>query len=932
MKKNVISICLLWILSSVMYAQLDSKVVYTCDQSIPSYYVFSERDGTFYRNDKADDITKQLNTLLKLNNETTLELVDTLTDIVKGYHETYQQYYKGVEVDGKQCSVHYAPDGQVEMINGNLLTINGLDVIPTKKMSDAKTLAVEALKTSLQKKGNGVSSDIWKSINIDSVATYKQAKLVVYIKDDIPYLAYKYMLSSSIIELNQCVYINANNGNVLDIHSTTCSITANAVSLYSDTVTIETEYKSGTYRLYDLMRGDTIKTMIFDGVTFTYNNGLYYYDYADSYGHDCTSSDNTWTNLSYFDRAAIDVHWGIEKTYDFYLDKFGRNSYDNRGSTIISYVNAWDYENQRYLQNSMWTGSNMVYGRWTYDKAMVSIDVTAHELTHGFTNSSSNLQNTSESGAINEGISDVFGIIVEKEYKPNNPEAYIWEIGEDFITGGLRNIKNPVCKYYHGTGWANTNNLTYDHGGVHSNSGVFSYWFYLLVNGRNDTNEGGFHYNVDSIGFDKAIQICYLANATYLRSNHNYTDARYCTLYAAQHLNFGANVLNQVANAWDAVGVYESIAGSSVIYNSSNYWTATVPDSCSVSWFLTGDNASNFILQSSNSSSHNCTMTRSEGAEFSGSPYLTLNAIVMYNGTPIDTLSKQLIVPYIEGPTVPCGITVYSVTPVLQNTSVSWSADGQYLDYYNAPGIQPLADPNAYVINPPSNVDVYGTLTASIALNNVGGTLEKIIDTSGGFSGTWYQQATLNDTINSTPKPFLHNSLLEFVPNRTVYLSSDHFNNATISHSESGVFLSGWSNSNGVISFNPVQPINYTGSSTIIIEGTAQSGCKKFRLRLFSPPSLIDDPILLSKNPDGSTYEFSISEDVRSRQEGSSESNNPLEWRLTIIKIDSANRIFDEMVRASSISVNVSGWPRGIYIAIAQIKDQYYSLKFSIGE
>ena len=926
MKKSVISICLLWILSSVMYAQLDSKVIYTCDQSIPSYYVFSERGGTFYRNDKADDITRQLNTLLKLNSETTLELVDTLTDIVKGYHETYQQYYKGVEVDGKQCSVHYASDGQVEMINGNLLTINGLDVIPAKKMSDAKTLAVEALKTSLQKKGNGVSSDIWKSINIDSVATYKQAKLVVYIKDDIPYLAYKYMLSSSIIELNQCVYINANNGDVLDVHSTICSITANAASLYSDTVSIVTDYNSNTYRLRDATRGNGIETKRFLGAPIYYGG----YDYANSYGDYYTSSDNTWTNLSYFDRAAIDVHWGIEKTYDFYLDKFGRNSYDNRGSTIISYVNAWDYENQRYLQNSMWTGSNMVYGRWTYDKAMVSIDVTAHELTHGFTNSSSNLQNTSEGGAINEGISDVFATCVEKEYKPNKGDS-IWLCGEDFYTNP-RSMSNPACKYYHGTGWANTNNLTSDNGGVHTNSGVFSYWFYLLVNGRNDTNEGGFHYNVDSIGFDKAIQICYLANATYLRSNHNYTDARYCTLYAAQHLNFGANVLNQVANAWDAVGVYESIAGSSVIYNSANYWTATVPDSCSVSWFLTGDNASNFILQSSNSSSHNCTMTRSEGTEFSGSSYLTLNAIVMYNGTPIDTLSKQLIAPYIEGPTVPCGITAYYVYSLPANAAVAWYADGQNLNEYTAPGGQQPV-PYTYVINPGSNDYANGTLTATVmAGNNVLGVLDKFVDTTGGFSGTWYQQATLNDTINSTPKPFLHNSLLEFVPNRTVYLSSDHFNNATISHSESGVFLSGWSNSNGVISFNPVQPINYTGSSSILIEGTAQSGCKKFRLRLFSPPSLIDDPILLAKNPNGSTYEFSISEDVRSRQEGSSESNNPLEWRLTIIKIDSANRIFDEMVRASSISVNVSGWPRGIYIAIAQIKDQYYSLKFSVGE
>lgn len=375
------------------------------------------------------------------------------------------------------------------------------------------------------------------------------------------------------------------------------------------------------------------------------------------------------------------------------------------------------------------------------------------------------------------------------------------------------------------------------------------------------------------------------------------------------------------------------IKGPEYIYNNACiYSLASLPNTMSVNWTLTGYHAANFILESNTPSTNMCRITRIDGTEFDGSANLTLSAQIMLGSNLFTTVSRNLIAPYIDGPMIPCGVTAYYVYSLQENAAVTWYADGQNLNEYTAPsGQQPV--PYTYVINPGSNDYANGTLTATVmAGNNVLGVLNKFVDTTGGFSGTWYQQATLNDTINSTPKPFLHNSLLEFVPNRTVYLSSDHFNNATISHSESGVFLSGWSNSNGVISFNPIQPINYTGSSSIIIEGTAQSGCKKFRLQLFSPPSLIDDPILLAKNPNGSTYEFSISEDVRSRQEILQESSNPLEWRLTIIKIDSANKIFDEMVRASSISVNVSRWPRGIYIAIAQIKDQYYSLKFSVGE
>ena len=46
----------------------------------------------------------------------------------------------------------------------------------------------------------------------------------------------------------------------------------------------------------------------------------------------------------------------------------------------------------------------------------------------------------------------------------------------------------------------------------------------------------------------------------------------------------------------------------------------------------------------------------------------------------------------------------------------------------------------------------------------------------------------------------------------------------------------------------------------------------------------------------------------------------------------SANKVFDETVRGTTKAVNASGWSPGIYVALAQINDQYYSLKFSVGE
>lgn len=845
------------------------------------------------------------------NDENVFKKELTKTSIRGMSFERYKQYYKGVNVEGGYYSFRFR-DNIMIVAKGNYVNTNQIDPVP--EISD--NAAVKQFTSFLNVKlDNTIIPYISLIIKELSFSGKKQAFLVYKIE--------LYNPESSKIEIG---YIDAHTGELLhhEQKSFCSSATATFHTYYNNTVTGNTDSYQGEYRLFDSTRGNGIHT---------YNdlNGYDIYDFYNAY--EFKDADNNWTVSEMGNnRMALDVHWTLGRIYDVLKYTYEHNSYDGLNGVINSYITTSSISTQ-FVPNPTRFYFNL--GNSTETKPMASIDVIAHEFGHAI------LYNTCDwtfSGALHEGFADIWGILFEHQINPNKD---IWKSGEDIMIGYScdRNFAIPSDPYAHlqisDTYGINPHNSI----DPHVIGGILPRWFYLLVNGGSDINGIGNNYMVCPMGYDLVEQlVVYTAlNPSYIEDCTSFSDVRDAFIEAAEDLGYYF-LAKQVANAWYAVGVGSNgnsvpISGPTDIYNSATFMVQGLPTGYTVSWNLAGINASNFALNSNSSSIGQCTITRLTGTEFSGSSYLTLNAIVMYNGTPIDTLSKQLIAPYIEGPTIPCGITVYSVTPVLQNTSVSWSADGQYLDYYNAPGVQPLADPNEYVINPPSNVDVCGTLTATVtAGNNVLGVLDKFVDTTGGFSGTWYQQATLNDTINSTPKPFLHNSLLEFVPNRTVYLSSDHFNNATISHSESGVFLSGWSNSNGVISFNPVQPINYTGSSTIIIEGTAQSGCKKFRLRLFSPPSLIDDPILLSKNPDGSTYEFSISEDVRSRQEGSSESNNPLEWRLTIIKIDSANRIFDEMVRASSISVNVSGWPRGIYIAIAQIKDQYYSLKFSVGE
>ena len=343
-------------------------------------------------------------------------LCDTLTDIVGGFHETYKQLYKGIEVEGTKCVVHYNNTGIAKMISGNLKTIEKLAVTPKITAWQSKSIAIETIEKD-ESLAECLKRGVISRID-DSLINCNEGTLVVFVSNDVPHLAYKHYIRSKIQSLNKRIYIDAETGDYLGGYSTVYNMSTNASTVYSGVRPIETQYLNNRYVLRDNTRGNGVMTL-------------------QQSGNDYESTNNTWSNLSDYDRAAIDAHWGVEKTYDFYYSKFGRNSYDNNGSSITSYVNVMHYyENYGWIlwQNARWDDVThcMYYGRFSSTLPMVSLDVTAHELTHGVTQYTSALNYERESGAINEGMSDVFAVCVENEYKTNSE---IWKMGEDFFYG-----------------------------------------------------------------------------------------------------------------------------------------------------------------------------------------------------------------------------------------------------------------------------------------------------------------------------------------------------------------------------------------------------------------------------------------------------------------------------------------------------------------
>lgn len=896
MKHFIILTTLILLSSNVLYSQTDNKTLYTQDELIPSYYLISDSILSTLSVKEKSHGNFIIRKLLGLNENYSLSLTETINDAYGGFHESYKVLYKDIEIDGVKCNIHYAKDGTPKLINGNVKTIDNISTKITSKICITKEDIWNAIKKIVYRTGYVILSE--EDYNCVSIGNEKNS---IYVKDGKSYFVYKYRIESSIPELNLYVYVDAHNGDVVDVVTRTCSISSTTNTLYSGLQNIETAYESGLYRLRDYIRGDGIITV-------------------SSANLDYTSTNVAWSDMSTYDRAAIDVHWGAEKTYDYYMCKFGRNSFDNQGGEIKSYVNY-------NFNNACWDGVSMLFGITLDSLTYGAIDVVAHELTHGVTQFTSNLTYSGESGAINEGLSDVFGISVKNEYKYNY--GNIWKLGSDCVAGGIRDISNPECAYYKGQSWIETNG-GYDNGGVHTNSGVFNYWFYLLAHGGSGTNEEGVYFSISPIGLDKAIQICYLTNTAFLTSSSRYIDARFCTIYAAQFLNYNTDEINQISNAWDAVGVYDNIVGNNIVYNTGTYRMSEIPNTCSVIWTLSGSNSNYFMVENNTPSLNECRITKINCDHFTGSSNLTLTATVMLNSVVIKTVSKQLIAPGISGPTVPCGSTVYFVWPRPSDTTIEWTASGTGMvsETDSLPHLNPNLD--AFILNNYSNRHIMGTISAILKVgNDVVGTIERKIDTSDNLSGLWYQVATSTDTVNSNAMPFENLASLFFVPNRKVFLSSEDFIGANITFTCTRVAINDWSNNNGVISFTPEIVGNPYGLGWVSIEGIYANSCKRFKITLYVRP-LLDGPLTLQAlNHNGSdNFVFVLNKNNALAKYSDATLDEQIKWQLIIIG-ETGRLVYESSVVGQIKEVNTSAWKKGVYIAMAKLGDRSCYLKLS---
>jgi Zn-dependent metalloprotease len=277
--------------------------------------------------------------------------------------------------------------------------------------------------------------------------------------------------------------------------------------------------------------------------------------------------------------AAVDAHFGLCATWDFYREVMGRDGIDGSGSSTFAVVHAI-MGGQFMADNAFWSNDmfGMFFGDGTYPvfgdqglmTATTEIDITGHELTHGVTFGTAGLHYAGESGALNEATSDMLGKMVEAwagggasgPTVPDFPAGDLtpWEIGRHSVPDGrppLRYMYKPSKDLVSQDEWFDGLDQTE----VHYGSGVGNrFYFFLAAGGSSDPASDTYSVylpgGMAGIGNEKAAHIWYRTVTEYLGPDSDYAAARDASVQAAADLH-GAGSAEQraVELAWAAVNV-----------------------------------------------------------------------------------------------------------------------------------------------------------------------------------------------------------------------------------------------------------------------------------------------------------------------------------------------------------------------------------------
>ncbi|MFD7440471.1 M4 family metallopeptidase [Streptomyces sp. NPDC059909] len=469
---------------------------------------------------------------LGLGAQEKLVVRDVVQDRDGTTHTRYERTYAGLPVLGGDLVVAETKAGRTESVTkASSAALKNVDTSAAVAPAAAEQQAVAAARSEGSKK----------------TAADRAPRKVVWLAQGKPTLAYETVVGGvqhdgTPNELH--VVTDATSGKKL--YEWQAIETGTGNTMYSGQVTLGT---APSYTLTDTGRGNH--------KTYNLNRG------TSGTGTLFSGSDDIWGDGTpqNAETAGADAHYGAALTWDYYKNVHGRTGI--RGDGVGAYSRV--HYGNAYV-NAFWSDSCfcMTYGDGSGNtKPLTSIDVAAHEMTHGVTSNTAGLVYSGESGGLNEATSDIFAAAVEF-YANNAQDVGDYLVGEKIDIRGngtpLRYMDKPSKDgsskdaWYSGIGGID----------VHYSSGPANHWYYLLSEGSGAKTINGVNYDsptsdglpVTGIGRDKASLIWFKALTTKFNSTTNYAGARTGTLAVASEL-YGASSAEYkaVADAWAAINV-----------------------------------------------------------------------------------------------------------------------------------------------------------------------------------------------------------------------------------------------------------------------------------------------------------------------------------------------------------------------------------------
>ncbi|NQY04720.1 MAG: M4 family metallopeptidase [Flavobacteriaceae bacterium] len=484
-------------------------------------------------------------------------------------HYKLQQYYLERILIGNHYTLHTKNNQLISASGIWLKDFSRLTVNPGLSEQDALDIILRGIGEANYAWNNAEWEQEIKETTGNPLASYYPKGRLVYMpkleEDKTEYaLAYEFTVTLTQPFAVAKYYINSVNGELVlkEKVVNNCTTPSTGASVYSGTVNFSSDNMGGsTYRLLSCSNTNSVNIH-----TRNLNGG-----YGTGTATEITQLSTNFTTFpNTNDASGIDVHWGMEESYDFTWNNFGRDSYDDLGATINSYVrfgsgaqanNAFYHPNSGNPYFAFGDGDNTT-GPW------VTADIVGHEWWHAITDHTAGLIYSNESGALNEAYSDIFGELIEAQATNGSilSSSIDWLMGDQLLIGAIRSMSNPHdynhAKCYEGVYYIDNCPITfggfspYDYCGVHSNSGVGNYWFYLLSEGGSGVNDAGQSFTVTGQTPTVAMHIAYRALTVYMTPTTDFAEARLWTLQAAADLYGACSPEYQAtANAWHAVCV-----------------------------------------------------------------------------------------------------------------------------------------------------------------------------------------------------------------------------------------------------------------------------------------------------------------------------------------------------------------------------------------